>query len=80
MGLFGKRKAAAQPQEAEVWSASEVLGAQRVDLLALIPLVAIVALVGLVGTLVFLVAQADATRARAKLATDALWVEQTLSF
>ena len=38
------------------------------------------ALVALVGTVVFLVAQADANRARTKLATDALWVEQTLRF
>jgi two-component system sensor histidine kinase DctS len=57
-----------------------ILGARRLDLLALIPLLAIVALVGLVGTLVFMVVQADAVRARAKLATDALWVEQTLRF
>ncbi|WP_097071156.1 PAS domain S-box protein [Rhodobacter maris] len=64
----------------ESWSVAEMLGPRRVDVLALIPLVAIVALVGLVGTLVFFVAQADATRARAKLATDALWVEQTLHF
>ena len=62
----------------DVWP--EVLRKRGIDVLALIPLVAIVALVALVGTLVFLVAQADATRARAKLATDALWVEQTLRF
>lgn len=57
-----------------------MVGARRLDLLSLIPLVAIVALVVLVGALVWVVARADAERARAKLATDALWVEQTLRF
>ncbi|EJW09728.1 two-component hybrid sensor and regulator [Rhodovulum sp. PH10] len=68
------------PAGPDVWSVPEFLGARRLDVLALIPLVAIVALVALVAVLVFLVAQADAGRARAKLATDALWVEQTLRF
>lgn len=53
---------------------------RRPNLLSLIPLVAIVALVALVGALVWVVARADAERARTKLATDALWVEQTLRF
>ncbi|WP_223636577.1 two-component system sensor histidine kinase NtrB [Rhodobacter sp. TJ_12] len=74
------RTTGAPPGGPDIWTVPELLGPRRIDLLALIPLVAIVALVALVGTLVFLVAQADATRARAKLATDALWVEQTLRF
>lgn len=50
------------------------------DLLSLIPLVAIVALVVLVGALVWVLARADAERAKTTLATDALWVEQSLRF
>ncbi|MBL8561476.1 MAG: PAS domain-containing sensor histidine kinase, partial [Gemmobacter sp.] len=53
---------------------------RRLDVLSLVPLVAIVALVGLVTALVWILGQADAERARTKLATDALWVEQTLRF
>lgn len=48
--------------------------------MSLVPLVAIVALVALVAGLVWFMNRADADRARAKLATDALWVEQTLRF
>jgi two-component system sensor histidine kinase DctS len=50
------------------------------DILSLVPLVAIVALVALVWALVWVLARADAERARTTLATDALWVEQTLRF
>ncbi|MCB2114732.1 MAG: PAS domain S-box protein [Rhodobacteraceae bacterium] len=50
------------------------------DILSLVPLVAIVALVGLVGALVWVLGRADAERAQTKLATDALWVEQSLRF
>ncbi len=53
---------------------------RRRDFLSLVPLVAIFALVVLVAALVWVVSRADAERARAKLATDALWVEQTLRF
>jgi len=53
---------------------------RRWDILSLVPLATIVALVALVGTLVWILARADAERARSKLATDALWVEQTLRF
>lgn len=53
---------------------------RRVDLLSLVPLVAIIALLGLVGALVWLVTRDDDENARIKLATDALWVEQTLRF
>ena len=56
------------------------MASRRWDLLSLIPLVAIVALVALVGALVWIVARSDDDRARTKLATDALWVEQTLRF
>ena len=48
--------------------------------MSLIPLVAIVALVGLIGLLFWLVSRNDLEQARTKLATDALWVEQTLRF
>lgn len=54
--------------------------ARRLDMLSLIPLLAIVALVVLVTSLVWVVGRSDAERAETKLATDALWVEQTLRF
>lgn len=57
-----------------------LMAARRWDLLSFIPLVAIVALVGLVAALVWGVWRGDEARANAKLATDALWVEQTLRF
>ncbi|ASY62353.1 putative two-component transmembrane sensor histidine kinase transcription regulator protein [Sinorhizobium sojae CCBAU 05684] len=44
------------------------------------PLAAIVALVVLVAALVWIVSRSEAEQARTKLATDALWVEQTLRF
>lgn len=56
------------------------MGSRRLDLLSIIPLVAIVALAMLVGALVWVVGRSDDERARTKLATDALWVEQTLRF
>lgn len=57
-----------------------LMGSRRWDLLSIIPLVAIVALVMLVAALVWVVGRSDDERARTKLATDALWVEQTLRF
>lgn len=53
---------------------------RRLDLLSLVPLVAIVALVAGVSALVWAVNRSEAEQARVKLATDALWVEQTLRF
>lgn len=53
---------------------------RRIDLLSLVPLVAIIALVGLVWALVWAVARDDNQNAQIKLATDALWVEQSLRF
>jgi len=53
---------------------------RRTDLLSLVPLAAIVALVVLVTALVWIVSRSEAEQARTKLATDALWVEQTLRF
>lgn len=53
---------------------------RRIDLLSLVPLVAILALVALVGALVWAVSRGEDEQARVKLATDALWVEQTLRF
>lgn len=53
---------------------------RRLDMLALIPLVAIIALVVMVSAVVWAVNRNEAEQARNKLATDALWVEQTLRF
>ena len=53
---------------------------RRLDLLSLVPLVAIVALVAGVWALAWAVNRGDSEQARVKLATDALWVEQTLRF
>lgn len=63
----------------EAWSVT-TQGARRRDLLSVVPLVAIIALVGMVGLLVWLVTRNEAEQLRVKLATDALWVEQTLRF
>lgn len=54
--------------------------ARRWDLLSIIPLVAIIALVILVAAVVWAVSRNETEQARIKLATDALWVEQTLRF
>jgi len=64
----------------EAWSAAAQGVPRRRDLLSVVPLVAIMALVGLVGLLVWLVARNEDEQLRVKLATDALWVEQTLRF
>ena len=64
----------------EIWGAESLMASRRWDVLSFIPLVAIVALVAMVGALVWIVSRSDDDRARAKLATDALWVEQTLRF
>lgn len=53
---------------------------RRLDVLALIPLVAIIALVAMVSAVVWAVNRNETHQARNKLATDALWVEQTLRF
>ncbi len=57
-----------------------LLGRRSIDVLSLVPLVAIIALVAVVGVLLWLVLRSEAEQARTKLATDALWVEQTLRF
>jgi two-component system sensor histidine kinase DctS len=67
-------------QGPEAGLTESLMASRRWDLLSLIPLMAIVALVGLVAALVWIVSRSDDERARAKLATDALWVEQTLRF
>jgi two-component system sensor histidine kinase DctS len=67
-------------QGPEIGLTESLMGSRHWDLLSIIPLVAIVALVALVGTLVWVVGRSDEERARSKLATDALWVEQTLRF
>ena len=50
------------------------------DFFSLVPLVAIVVLVALVAALASIAVRSEEERAAAKLATDALWVEQTLRF
>ncbi|KXF78227.1 PAS domain-containing sensor histidine kinase [Paramesorhizobium deserti] len=62
------------------WSTDIEEQGRRTDLLSLVPLAAIVALVVLVTALVWIVSRSEAEQARTKLATDALWVEQTLRF
>ncbi len=62
------------------WAADDAPARQRIDLLSLVPLVAIVVLVALVWSLVWAVSRSDSEQAQIKLATDALWVEQTLRF
>lgn len=62
------------------WAQEPTATGGRVDLLSLVPLVAILALLILVGSLVWVVERGEDERARTKLATDALWVEQTLRF
>lgn len=49
-------------------------------MLSVVPLVAIIALVALVAAVVWAVSRNETEQARIKLATDALWVEQTLRF
>lgn len=69
------------PPEQDPWLAeTEPAGLRGGDLLSLLPLVAIAALVMLVAALVFVVRRDEAEAARTQLATDALWVEQTLRF
>lgn len=73
--------AADRPEQGPEFGLTEsLMGSRRWDLLSIIPLVAIVALVTLVAALVWVVGRTDEERARTKLATDALWVEQTLRF
>lgn len=62
------------------WSFDQDTGRRRVDVLSLVPLVSIIALVALVAILVWVVERGESDRLRTKLATDALWVEQTLRF
>lgn len=60
------------------WTVGAKTTPRRLDMLALVPLVAIIALVALVAAVVWIVSRNEAEQARVKLATDALWVEQTL--
>ncbi|MFE3838403.1 two-component system sensor histidine kinase NtrB [Pseudogemmobacter sonorensis] len=66
--------------QADPWAFETGRAARRIDLLSLVPLLAIIALVALVWALVWAVARGDQESARIKVATDALWVEQTLRF
>ncbi|PWR26048.1 PAS domain-containing sensor histidine kinase [Zavarzinia aquatilis] len=62
------------------WVIQDGWTTSRVDLLSLVPLAAILALVALIGAFVWVVDRGEAEQLRTKLATDALWVEQTLRF
>ncbi len=53
---------------------------RRLDFLSLVPLVAIATLALGVAALVWIVDRGEEAQARVKIATDALWVEQTLRF
>ena len=64
----------------EPWVERQAWATGRIDLLSLVPLAAILALVGLVAAFVWAVQGSEAEQLRTKLATDALWVEQTLRF
>ncbi|MGP3696953.1 two-component system sensor histidine kinase NtrB [Rhodobacter sp. NSM] len=64
----------------EPWALEPPSARGRVDLLSLMPLVAIVALVALVAASVWIAGRSETEQIRTKLATDALWVEQTLRF
>lgn len=64
----------------EPWVEKQAWATSRIDLLSLVPLVAILALVSLVAAFVWAVQRSEADQLRTKLATDALWVEQTLRF
>ena len=66
--------------ESGVWVTESLMASRRLDILSLVPLVAIVILVTLVVALVTIAARSDEEATKAKLATDALWVEQTLRF
>lgn len=81
MGKSGNALASRSSGQEQGFGLTEsLMTSRRWDLLSLVPLVAIVALVALVAALVWVVTRSDEERARAKLATDALWVEQTLRF
>ena len=63
------------------WSGEGGVPARHgIDLLSLVPLFAIVALVALVTLAIWIANRSETEQARTKLATDALWVEQTLRF
>lgn len=79
-GRHRTRTGDAAPGDPEVWVTESLMASRRWDILSLVPLVAIVALVALVAALVWIAARSDDEWARTKLATDALWVEQTLRF
>lgn len=68
------------PEGLDPWAVGADPRRRQVDLLSLVPIIAIVLLVALVASLVWAVNRADDERTRTKLATDALWVEQTLRF
>ncbi len=76
-GMSAQTAQAASPENRVTES---LMQTRRLDILSLVPLVAIVALVVLVAALVWAVNRADVERAQTTLATDALWVEQSLRF
>lgn len=62
------------------WANERDTSLSRLDLLSMVPLLSIIALAILVAGVVWVVGRHDNERARTKIATDALWVEQTLRF
>lgn len=79
LSATGKPRDGAAPSDPWAQDTAQA-GLRRLDLLSLVPLVAIIALVGLVAVVVWAVSRNETEQARVKLATDALWVEQTLRF
>ncbi len=82
MARLGKpgRSGRAAPQ-GDPWSGDGAgLPHRGLDLLSLVPLVSILALVALVTLVIWIANRSEVDQARTKLATDALWVEQTLRF
>ena len=80
--MAGRTSPAATGQGGDPWAADGPGGrpGARLDWLSVVPLVAIIALVGTVAAVTWAVGRNEAEQARVKLATDALWVEQTLRF
>lgn len=67
-------------QTGEVWALESGSSRARLDLLSLVPLLAILALVGVVAGVLWTLERRAQQDAQTQIATDALWVEQTLRF
>lgn len=74
-------KAGRAAPQGDPWSGDAAeLPRRGLDLLSLVPLFSILALVVLVALVIWIANRSESEQARTKLATDALWVEQTLRF